>query len=126
MVRRVATRQPPSQVRAVPPRAARTHCGQGSARTPRHRYAYRALVVRAELVTRWVVAAPGEGLQPDGLVDELVGDDVLWRQALLGRGALGGVDRHGQLDQLADPIGVELAHHAVGPVGHEAVLLDRL
>src|SRR4029079_19327818 len=79
-----------------------------SAQRVRHAIGTRTVRSSYALSMRPAGSRPLLELQPDGLVDELVGHDVVWRQALLGRGALGRVDRHGQLDQLADPIGVEL------------------
>ena len=63
----------------------------------------------------------GARSEADGVVDELVGDDVLGGEAVGRRLAERGVDRDGLLDQAVDPVEVEVADRAVGAVAEQAV-----
>ncbi len=97
----------------------------GRHRRRRGRAAARPLGARRRLTPGPPGLSGSVGSEADRLVEELVGDDVLGRQALLRRRALLGVHRDRLLDQLGDAVHVEAAHHAVGAVGDELVLLHR-
>src|SRR6266498_1935307 len=61
-------------------------------------------------------------LQRDRRVDELVGDDVLWRQARLHRLLLRGVDRADDVDGPLDAAHVEVAQGLIAAVADDAEL----